>query len=208
MEKRPNYIWHLLWRGKWKPIEVAMVVIGLYDTGVSQFAPNSGLPTLSNWIPQWQWQSWIILLLVLVLIAIVEGSYRREQEPTHTGERMLNPQKRLNKLQLVINAIEQAKQITPTSNDVVVYIADANGLTRILPQEIKDILVKLQHDERVLTMKSFPEWLLPTAVRDWNKAAAIKQLEVALDPSKNHFVVSLGNSFDKQYKRMMKKGKL
>lgn len=110
-----------------------------------------------------------------------------------------------NKLALVAKAIMDAKQLTPVGTDTPVYITDSNGLTRIYPQELKGILVKFQNDERVITLKSFPEWLLPIELKDWNTAAVNKQMEVALDPSKNHFVVNVLDTFDKWYKTIIKK---
>lgn len=67
-----------------------MIVTGgvsSYDLIVSQGFPNSDWPTVSSWLPTWDWYAWVILILVLVLIAIVEGSYRfhrdtNEQTPT------------------------------------------------------------------------------------------------------------------------------
>lgn len=54
-------------------------MVGLYDTIVAQFFPRSGFPTMADWIPEWQWWSWVIVLLVLTVIAMVEGSYRLQQ---------------------------------------------------------------------------------------------------------------------------------
>ena len=50
--------------------------IGVYDTVVAQFFPNSGMKVIASYIPHLQfWHWWIILLLFLVVV-IFEGSYR------------------------------------------------------------------------------------------------------------------------------------
>jgi hypothetical protein len=141
------------------------------------------------------------------LLAVLEGAYHINKK-TQGQEGQIPPAKVSrpeNKLALIAKAIMDAKQLTPVGTDIPVYITDSNGLTRIYAQELKDILVKFQNDERVITLKSFPEWLLPIEVKHWNKAAVNKQFEVALDPSKNHFVVNVLNSFDKWYKTTIKK---
>ncbi len=103
-----------------------------------------------------------------------------------------------NKLTLVLKAIMEAKRITTSGKAITVYITDSNGLSRIYPQELKDILLKLQDDERIIRIKSFPDWLLPhehfTMDIYNSKMGAIR------DPSIKHFVVETLDTFDKWYK--------
>ncbi len=73
---------------------------------------------------------------------------------------------KLDKFTLVARAIMEAKIITPSGKDVIVYITDSNGLSRILPQEIKSILIKFQDDEKVILLKLFPEWWWPQASKE------------------------------------------
>ncbi len=86
--ERIKYIWHLLWRGRWKPVEIIFLIVGIYDTTISQGFPNSDAPTLSDWLPKWQWQGWVILILLIIIIAMAEGSYRihKEREKTNSGK--------------------------------------------------------------------------------------------------------------------------
>lgn len=107
---------------------------------------------------------------------------------------------KLNKLELVGEAIMEAKEITPVGKDVPVYITESNKLAYIYPQEIKDILVKLQDDEKVITIKSFPDWMLPSEGRFMTDTQLDKMIEVARDSSIKQFVVTVLNGFDKWYK--------
>ena len=134
-----------------------------------------------------------------------EGAYRvnkkcQEQKGQIPLAKVSSPE---NKLTLVAKAVMEAKQITPTGKDIPVYITDSNRLTRLYAQELKDILVKLQDDERVITMKSFPEWLLP--YEHLTKDIFDRQIEATLDPSKKHFVVDALDTFDKWYKEICRK---
>ena len=103
-----------------------------------------------------------------------------------------------NKLTLVAKAIMEAKQITPLGKDIPVYITDSNGLSRIYPQELKDILLKLQDDEKILQIKSFPDWLLPDAPVTINLFD--RQMQGIRHPSTKHFVVNIFDGFCKWYK--------
>ena len=57
------------------------MLVSIYDIVVSQFFPQKGLPTISTWLPTWNWWAWVILLLIVIIIAIVEGSYRLHSKP-------------------------------------------------------------------------------------------------------------------------------
>lgn len=71
-----------------------------------------------------------------------------------------------NKLQLVVNAIEEARQITPRGEDIVVCISSSNELKSLYPEEIDSILKKLQNEQKALIIKSFPEWSIKTDKED------------------------------------------
>ena len=112
---------------------------------------------------------------------------------------------KLNKLTLVAKAIMDAKLITPSGKDVTVYITNSNGLTQIYAQEIKDILITLRDDDKVITMKSFPDWLL--SYDRFTKDIYYRKLAAIMDPSENHFVVDTLDTFDKWYETITKSGR-
>ena len=104
----------------------------------------------------------------------------------------------ISKLDIVLNAIVEARQITPEGEIIRVYIAGDNRLNTILPEELKSILLKLQNDTKVLVLKSFPEGMIATG-----KSTA-EHLHFKLtsmnDPSLTSFTVSLLDGFDKYIK--------
>ncbi len=73
---RLGHFWQLLWRGKWRPAMIVVAFVFIYDLIVAQRFPDSDWPTVSGWLPTWDWWAWIIIILVLVLIAVLEGSYK------------------------------------------------------------------------------------------------------------------------------------
>jgi hypothetical protein len=98
------------------------------------------------------------------------------------------------KLDCVIKAILEAKSITPKGHIIRVYISQDNGLAAIYPEELKQILLKLQDDERILKIESFPDWLLAT---DKLTHDILNQVVLAeLDPSRNRFEVTTLKNFD------------
>lgn len=100
------------------------------------------------------------------------------------------------KLDLVIKAIEDAKEITPKGQLVIVYLENNEKLRGIYPQELKTMLLKLQDDEKILRIESFPEWLLPSRL---THEKADQRILAAMDSSKNNFMVDILNGFDKWY---------
>ncbi len=94
---------------------------------------------------------------------------------------------------LVVKAILEARDITPKDKDIAVYITDANGLTQMCAEELKDILLKLQ-DEKVLILKTFPDWLLSSY--RVTKEKINKIFEAALEPSIKNFTVRLLSGFE------------
>ena len=96
--------------------------------------------------------------------------------------------KKNNKLTIVTKAINEARLITPTGQDVTVYITDDNGLKSMYAEELRNILLKLQ-DEKVLIIKTFPDWLL--ASDKLTKDTFIKMISAAQEPSRENFTISL-----------------
>ena len=60
-------------------------------------------------------------------------------------------------LGLVIEAIADAKKVTRQGHAVKVYIRRDNHLVTVYPEELYDILLKLQDDEKIIKVKTFPQ---------------------------------------------------
>ena len=79
------------------------------------------------------------------------------------------------KLDLVLEAIAKAKQITPKGREVKAYPRDVEWartdihLLTLHPEELNLVLEKLQNDEKVLRVKAFvdPSSVLPVRFRDF-----------------------------------------
>ena len=99
------------------------------------------------------------------------------------------------KLDLVIKAIVEAKGITPKGQLVKVYLDNNEKLRGIYPGELKTILLKLQDDEKILRIESFPDYLLPS--EHFTKDIYLSQLDAILDPQKKHFTIDTLDTFDK-----------
>ncbi len=196
---RVKLLWALLWHGKWRPIEVGIAVIGIYDTLVGEFLPD--WPRVGTLVPQLHWWGWVILLLIVLLIAVLEGAYRMSKNNPEQGLKpTTEPPVSENKLAIVAKAIMDTKRITSAGKDLTVYFSDSNGLKGILPNETMDILTKLQNDEKVIMLKSFPDWKLPYA--NFNKNIFLAKEAAILDPQKDSFVVTVLKPFDKWYKKI------
>lgn len=100
-------------------------------------------------------------------------------------------------LDLIIKAIAEAKEVTRKGHRVKVYISNDNGLKAIYPQQPKDILLKLQDDERIITIKSFPNRLLRSGSLTHDTLDSM--ISDMLDPSRVHFIVDTLDGFDKWY---------
>jgi len=103
------------------------------------------------------------------------------------------------KLDCVIKAIQEAKNITPQGHLIRVYISQDNGLAAIYPEELKQILLKLQDDEKILKIESFPDWLLPIVTVTHEIFDQI--ILAALEPSRNRFEVTTLENFDRWFDR-------
>jgi hypothetical protein len=100
-----------------------------------------------------------------------------------------------NKLMLVVKAIIEAEQNTRKGCDVAVYITDDNGLSRIYPSELKEILLKLQDDEGVLTLKTFPDWLLESD--SLTQTQISQKIGAMIKPERNNFTINISKRFAK-----------
>ncbi len=102
-------------------------------------------------------------------------------------------------LGLVIEAIAEAKLTTPSAHDVRVYISSNNGLDAIYSGELRDILLKLQDDERILKIKSFPDYS-STPWQDWFESRYPAHISKAKPdfrlPEGSNFTVETFNGFD------------
>jgi hypothetical protein len=80
LKSRYKIWWSIFWRGKWRRgLLILWLVLGAYDLVSSQFLPDL-LPPVRDFLPDWQWQYWVIITLALVLIIFLEGIYEREKE--------------------------------------------------------------------------------------------------------------------------------
>jgi hypothetical protein len=104
-----------------------------------------------------------------------------------------------NKLNIVIRTIMEAKRITPAGKDIIVYITD-ELLNIINIEELHNILLKLQNDKRILTLKYFPDYLLPYAAV--TKKAFNEGIMDVLEPSRKQFRVETNKKFIRLAKRL------
>lgn len=143
------------------------------------------MPTISI-----DWLTWVTAPIGLAfLVAIFLQGRRGKGDVPQKSTRVKK------ELDLIIKAIVEAKEITRRGEEVKIYISSDTGLDAIYAQELKDILLKLQDDEKIITIKSFPDWLLPSVkfTIDVHKSRTLAKL----DPSRNHFIVDTLNGFDK-----------
>lgn len=171
----------------WKFISAAVAILG---EGALQLSGYTNIPLA-------------IFLGLLAVGFFVWGiwpflSTMRIRSPIETITNKEIAQVKDNKLTLVVKAIMEAKQITPKEKAVTVYISDANGLTQIYAEELKDILLKLQ-DEKALVLKTFPDWLLSSP--KLTKKAFHESVLAAMEPSRKNFTVCLLKEFKRFTKR-------
>jgi hypothetical protein len=99
------------------------------------------------------------------------------------------------KLQIVFNAIVEARQSVSKDRDITVYRTDSNGLISIYPEELKNILTKFQDDYGILIIKAFPEWLMPK--EESSGKDLLQSLRATLDKQRDNFIVEILPKFDK-----------
>lgn len=151
---------------------------------------------------------WIIItfLIALVLFFVISiWMYHNKEniEKKHKDEQPLEsygeiPRRKTevvlprNKLAIVVQEIVKAKQITPKGDDVIVYLDKFINAVNI--EELHNILLRLQNDERIITITYFPDFLLPTATH--SQKVISNQIHVILDPIKRQFRVETRKKFN------------
>ncbi|MGB6872721.1 MAG: hypothetical protein WBE46_01025 [Dehalococcoidia bacterium] len=103
------------------------------------------------------------------------------------------------KLDLVIEAISEAKKITPKGQEVKVYLSNVLKHKQFRLQELKDILTILEDDEKILTLMIFPRYLLKLDLDRYSYRSYTPgdKSWKNVDPSKEYFTVKLHKRFDK-----------
>jgi hypothetical protein len=127
--------------------------------------------------------------------------YRQEKQLVIAGS---TPQSNVeavlprNKLTIVVQEIAKSEQIIPKGNDVIVYLSEFLNVINV--EEVYNILTKLQNDEKVLTIKYFPDYLLPFAKFTGEvvnqKQVARQTILDSLEPSRQQFRVETNDKFD------------
>ena len=92
------------------------------------------------------------------------------------------------KLDLIIEAIADAKEVTRKGHEVKVYIRRDNQLVTVYPEELYDILLKLQDEDRIIRVKTFPH---ERSYRDEDTWKSLWR------DGKLHFSVEILEPFDK-----------
>jgi hypothetical protein len=192
---------------------IPYALAGLYDFLQGQgYLPQSWL-RLSEIIPIWCYWVWLGIGILLFAGLTYEGAYRiarrkigkelmvaRIRTRIEAIEQSLESQINLpsNKVSFVVQKIAEAKRITPKGSDVIVYLSEFANVVNV--EEINSILLKLQNDEKVLTITYFPNHLLPYAqiTKDWIAETMLN----ALDSNREQFRVKIRNTFDNSAKRL------
>ena len=123
-------------------------------------------------------------------------------------------------LDLIINAIAEAKEITRKGHEVKVYISPRNGLRAIIPTLLVDILLKLQDDYKIIAIRAVPHYWLrenqpkpyldyfaqrfPNLMSEFESAlpvmnGAYSNIKDTQDYSSLYFIVDILDGFDKWY---------
>lgn len=89
------------------------------------------------------------------------------------------------KFDTMVRAIQDAKNITPRGSKIPVFITADNKLTLLEPLEMYNILCKLQDDEKILTVESFPNWSLPSLL-----------LQLGSHSTEGYFTITITETFD------------
>jgi hypothetical protein len=160
----------------------------------------SAYQIVSLGLPSQLWTAIAFALFAAGLISLVLH-YRRESQLVAVGSALPEVEVvKPDKLTLVVKAIAEAEQNTRKGQDVAVYITDDNGLSRIYPSELKEILLKLQDDKRVLTLKTFPDWLLESDSLTQEKI--IQEIEATIHPERNNFTINISKNFAQLSKKL------
>ncbi len=72
------FVWRdIIWQGRWrKAVLIGYGIVAAYDIIQSQFLPLIKLPTVSNFLPDWQWWIWLIIGWGVLWLITLEGAYR------------------------------------------------------------------------------------------------------------------------------------
>lgn len=106
---------------------------------------------------------------------------------------------------VIIKAISEARAITRKGYDVNVYITSENRLDAIYPRQLRDILLKLQDDEGILTLKSFPKHLV---YDDFDNEVLESMVWAKAAPQGVYFTVGIHENFDKWASKHMNIGQV
>ena len=90
------------------------------------------------------------------------------------------------KLSITIEAIKEARQFTRKGYDTKLHIGTGNGLSRIHLAQLHEILLQLQDDVKIITLKDTPTEL----------KTGLEQATESLDGKKNFFLIEILDSFD------------
>ncbi|PIQ72345.1 hypothetical protein COV86_03475 [Candidatus Roizmanbacteria bacterium CG11_big_fil_rev_8_21_14_0_20_35_14] len=101
------------------------------------------------------------------------------------------------KLSIIISALREAQKATRKEHYTSLYLTKDNRLTEIDPNELHDILLKLQDDEKVITIKDIPTKLKPV----------FEQTDDAFKGEKTYFLIDTLDSFDDWYASYLLKQK-
>jgi hypothetical protein len=101
------------------------------------------------------------------------------------------------KLSIIISALREAQKATRKKYYTHLYLTENNRLTKIDPNELHNILLKLQDDEKVINVKDIPTKLKPV----------LKQTEDMLYGEKIYFLINILDSFDDWYENYLMKQK-
>lgn len=99
-------------------------------------------------------------------------------------------------LNLIIKAILEAKEYTRKGHEVRVDITSENGLDRIYPDKLIDLLLQLQDDEKILKIKASPEWTYRPDTMDLELAEVLSDINY---PSIGEFTIDILSGFDDWY---------
>lgn len=97
------------------------------------------------------------------------------------------------RLDLVIRAIAEVREITPRGRHLRVDISARNGLESLHPDELELILLKLQDDEKILEIKSSPEYMYRPDTLDLDTAVVLSDVGY---PALGQFEIELLDNFE------------
>lgn len=91
------------------------------------------------------------------------------------------------KLDLIVSEIVEARKRTRIGQPAKIFVAKQSELAKkLILQEVHDILLKLQDDEKIIEIKDLPRELKSV-------------LEIKIDDNQNYFLVTVSDNFDNWY---------